>query len=85
MFQAKSNYHEEQIDAYNAYIKQCLANLQKVGDPKKKVRFADGSKKRQLFKGGRVIQTASKLHHKGVLLSIDGLPQTQFKNVQVSY
>jgi hypothetical protein len=28
--------------------------------------------------------SASKLHEKGILLSIDGLPQSQFKNVQVS-
>jgi hypothetical protein len=38
-----------------------------------------------VFKGGEktLRYSASKLYQKGVLLSIDGLPQTQFKNVQV--
>ena len=86
-FQAKSKFHEEQISSYNEYIKQCLANLQKSGtDKKKRVRFQSVSGNNS-FRGAEksLRYSASRLHQKGLLLSIDGLPQPQFKNVQVRW
>ena len=86
-FQAKSKFHEEQISSYNEYIKQCLANLQKSGtDKKKRVRFQSVSGNNS-FRGAEksLRYSASRLHQKGILLSIDGLPQPQFKNVQVRW
>ena len=87
--QEKAKYHEEQIGSYNEYIKQCLANLQKTGAGKRKrVRFSKSASSGQ--KSARAAEktleyTADRLHEKGVLLSIDGLPRNQYKNTLVSW
>nr|CAB3256707.1 IQ motif containing GTPase activating protein homolog [Phallusia mammillata] len=67
----KAKFFEEQSDYYNQYIKSCLASL------------ANKSKKNQKKK--RKVQavkyTASELHRKKVLLEIEGLETSQFRNV----
>ncbi|KAM4690065.1 ras GTPase-activating-like protein IQGAP3 [Rhinophrynus dorsalis] len=66
----KTAFHEEQIDFYNQYIKTCLDNLaanHKVA----------GKNKKQ----ASLNYTAARLHEKGVLLEIEDLPLTQFRNV----
>ena len=109
----KSKFHEEQIEYYQEYLKQCLANLQSSAyrprKGKKKVAFdnhvasshktgapltsiqndANGAQcdtaqasvgKIKLDK--TILKySASKLHEKGILIEIDGLPLNQFRNV----
>ncbi|XP_057242524.1 ras GTPase-activating-like protein IQGAP3, partial [Malurus melanocephalus] len=67
---AKALFYEEQIDYYNQYIKTCLDNLaanNKVSGKNKKL--------------PSLHYTAAQLWEKGVLLEIQDLPPSQFKNV----
>ncbi|XP_030637038.1 ras GTPase-activating-like protein IQGAP3 isoform X2 [Chanos chanos] len=66
----KSSFHSEQVDYYSQYITTCLENLTKTTDNK-------GKKTKQ----PTLTYTAARLHEKGVLLEIEDLPVTQFKNV----
>nr|DBA13986.1 TPA: hypothetical protein GDO54_005007 [Pyxicephalus adspersus] len=65
----KTAFHEEQVDFYNQYIKTCLDNL--AANQK-----AAGKKKQNALS-----YTATRLHEKGVLLEIEDLPFSQFRNV----
>uniref|UniRef100_A0A8C1RLC0 IQ motif containing GTPase activating protein 3 n=1 Tax=Cyprinus carpio TaxID=7962 RepID=A0A8C1RLC0_CYPCA len=64
--QCKSCFHSEQVDYYSQYIHTCLQNLTNSKGKKKRVTLS---------------YTAARLHEKGVLLEIEDLPVTQFKNV----
>uniref|UniRef100_A0A672UXN3 IQ motif containing GTPase activating protein 3 n=1 Tax=Strigops habroptila TaxID=2489341 RepID=A0A672UXN3_STRHB len=67
---AKTLFYEEQIDYYNQYIKTCLDNLAastKVSGKNKKLQSLH--------------YTAARLFEKGVLLEIEDLPHSQFRNV----
>ncbi|XP_059688246.1 ras GTPase-activating-like protein IQGAP3 [Gavia stellata] len=67
---AKTLFYEEQIDYYNQYIKTCLDNLaasNKVNGKNKKLQS--------------LRYTAARLFEKGVLLEIEDLPPSQFRNV----
>uniref|UniRef100_A0A673Z0Q2 IQ motif containing GTPase activating protein 3 n=1 Tax=Salmo trutta TaxID=8032 RepID=A0A673Z0Q2_SALTR len=66
----KSSFHSEQVDFYSQYITTCLDNLTKAAESK-------GKKSKQ----PTLTYTAARLHEKGVLLEIEDLPVTQFKNV----
>ncbi|XP_075186392.1 ras GTPase-activating-like protein IQGAP3 [Anomaloglossus baeobatrachus] len=66
----KTAFHEEQIDFYNQYIKTCLDNLTANQKP-------TGKNKKQ----NSLHYTATRLHEKGVLLEIEDLPFSQFRNV----
>uniref|UniRef100_A0A3B4BP23 Ras GTPase-activating-like protein IQGAP3 n=1 Tax=Pygocentrus nattereri TaxID=42514 RepID=A0A3B4BP23_PYGNA len=65
----KSSFQSEQVDYYSQYISTCLRNLT-AADSK-------GKKSKQ----PTLTYTAARLHEKGVLLEIEDLPITQFKNV----
>ncbi|XP_029437065.1 LOW QUALITY PROTEIN: ras GTPase-activating-like protein IQGAP3 [Rhinatrema bivittatum] len=67
---AKTVFYEEQIDYYDQYIKTCLDNLT-AND-----RIASKNKKRPSLS-----YTAARLFEKGVLLEIEDLPVSQFRNV----
>ncbi|XP_057265982.1 ras GTPase-activating-like protein IQGAP3 [Pezoporus wallicus] len=67
---AKTLFYEEQIDYYNQYIKTCLDNLAAS------TRVSGKNKKLQSLR-----YTAARLFEKGVLLEIEDLPHSQFKNV----
>ncbi|XP_037532593.1 LOW QUALITY PROTEIN: ras GTPase-activating-like protein IQGAP3 [Nematolebias whitei] len=75
--QEKSTFHSEQVDYYKHYITSCLENLTANSRSAKKKKTADG--------GGRTLPalsySAARLQEKGVLLEIQDLPHTQFKNV----
>ncbi|XP_012941932.1 ras GTPase-activating-like protein IQGAP1 isoform X2 [Aplysia californica] len=74
----KRTFYESQIDYYNQYVKTCMDNLQqKTKKNRKSGLFHRGDSKKQ----GSVTYTATRLHEKGVVLEIEGLPQNQFKNV----
>lgn len=75
----KRAFYESQIDYYSRYVKTCIDNLQQKGNNRKS---------RGIFKRGdephfeTLKYSAAKLHEKGVILEIEGLPPNQFKNVQ---
>lgn len=82
------------MEYYNQYLKRCLANLNQsfrkksMKSGKKRVAFSisEGTGQTQGDKGelrsrAALKYSAARLHEKGVLVSIDGLPQNQFKNV----
>ncbi|XP_076842837.1 ras GTPase-activating-like protein IQGAP3 [Brachyhypopomus gauderio] len=73
----KSSFHSEQIDFYSQYISTCLHNLTASQVNRKKAADSKGKKSRQ----PTLTYTAARLHQKGVLLEIEDLPVTQFKNV----
>ncbi|NWX48947.1 IQGA2 protein, partial [Steatornis caripensis] len=66
----KTLFYEEQIDYYNQYIKTCLDNLAASNK-------ASGKNK----KLQPLHYTATRLFEKGVLLEIEDLPLSQFRNV----
>ncbi|XP_030049120.1 ras GTPase-activating-like protein IQGAP2 isoform X3 [Microcaecilia unicolor] len=79
---SKTAFFEEQINYYNTYIKTCLDNLTRKNsrrsikiDGKREERGSKRSKQPSLR------YTASRLHEKGVVLEIEGLQNSQFKNV----
>ncbi|CAB4062325.1 unnamed protein product [Lepeophtheirus salmonis] len=81
----KKKFLEEQVEYYDTYLKQCLKNLQSspssnsqtVSESHHHHRWGTRMKSRSTLR-----YSASRLHEKGVLLAIDGLPPSQFKNVQ---
>ncbi|XP_078391700.1 ras GTPase-activating-like protein IQGAP1, partial [Cetorhinus maximus] len=75
---SKTAFYEEQIDYYNQYIKTCLDSLATRGQgPGKKP--AEGKGKNS--KVPSLNYTAARLQEKGVLLDIEDLPVSQFRNV----
>ncbi|KAL7887531.1 hypothetical protein AOLI_G00052520 [Acnodon oligacanthus] len=73
----KSSFHSEQVDYYSQYISTCLRNLTASQVNGKKAADSKGKKSKQ----PTLTYTAARLHEKGVLLEIEDLPITQFKNV----
>ncbi|XP_053128011.1 ras GTPase-activating-like protein IQGAP1 isoform X2 [Hemicordylus capensis] len=74
---SKATFYEEQVDYYKSYIKTCLDNLASKGKVSKKPREMKGKKSKKIF----LKYTAARLHEKGVLLEIEDLQTSQFKNV----
>ncbi|XP_076802630.1 ras GTPase-activating-like protein IQGAP1 isoform X2 [Clavelina lepadiformis] len=66
----KAKFFEEQSDYYNQYIKSCLASLANKSKAQKKKK-----------KTAAIKYTAAELHRKKVLLEIDSLDSSQFRNV----
>uniref|UniRef100_A0A8B9ZJ71 IQ motif containing GTPase activating protein 3 n=1 Tax=Anas platyrhynchos TaxID=8839 RepID=A0A8B9ZJ71_ANAPL len=76
---SKTLFYEEQIDYYNQYIRTCLDNLaasNRCCVLPSLSRASGKSKKLQPLR-----YTAARLLEKGVLLEIEDLPVSQFKNV----
>ncbi|XP_072167571.1 ras GTPase-activating-like protein IQGAP1 [Diadema setosum] len=69
--ESKATFYNDQNEYYAQYIKTCLDNLQAKRSSKAK---AKDSKSALKYNG-------AKLHDKGVILEIEGLEQSQFKNV----
>ncbi|XP_039629322.1 ras GTPase-activating-like protein IQGAP1 [Polypterus senegalus] len=74
---SKTSFYEVQIDYYNQYIKTCMDNLASKGKVSKKPGDIKGKKSKQVSQK----YTAARLHEKGVLLEIEDLQSSQFKNV----
>ncbi|XP_067365190.1 ras GTPase-activating-like protein IQGAP3 isoform X2 [Channa argus] len=74
--QVKSSFQSEQVDYYRHYITSCLDNLTK--NSKRTNKKAAESRAKKL---PALSYSAARLHEKGVLLEIEDLPSTQFKNV----
>nr|XP_042699174.1 ras GTPase-activating-like protein IQGAP3 [Chrysemys picta bellii] len=67
---SKTLFYEEQIDYYNQYIRTCLDNLAASSK-------LNGKSKKQ----PSLHYTGARLFEKGVLLEIEDLPVSQFRNV----
>uniref|UniRef100_A0A1B6DIS6 Ras-GAP domain-containing protein n=1 Tax=Clastoptera arizonana TaxID=38151 RepID=A0A1B6DIS6_9HEMI len=75
----KTKFYEEQVLFYKKYIEKCLQNL---NTGKKNIHTLKKQDKTQKLKSKICLKyTAVKLKEKGVLVSIDGLPEIQYKNV----
>ena len=82
----KQEYMMSQLDKYKQYENHCLAELNKAGN-NKKVHFSglhdqNSRKGRKPRSKSAVKYPATKLHEKGVLQRIEGLPDNHLKNVQ---
>ena len=71
--ETKIGFHQSQVDYYDQYLKQCLSNLHVA--KKKRVHFKIPGNNQTLlgersFKREILRYSASKLHNKGLLLSI---------------
>ncbi|KAM3873707.1 ras GTPase-activating-like protein IQGAP3 [Diretmus argenteus] len=75
--QTKSSFYSEQIDYYRHYITSCLDSLTTSSKVTNK-KTSDNRGKKKL---PTLTYSASRLLEKGVLLEIEDLPVTQFKNV----
>ncbi|KAJ8287966.1 hypothetical protein COCON_G00006250 [Conger conger] len=75
----KSSFHSEQVDYYSQYITTCLQNLTAKNSKGNGKKAAESKGKK--CKQPALTYTAARLHEKGVLLEIEDLPVTQFKNV----
>ncbi|XP_071452887.1 ras GTPase-activating-like protein IQGAP2 [Hetaerina americana] len=76
----KAKFYEEQVNYYNQYIQKCLENLnagkRSVHGLKASHKHAAKVKSKMSIK-----YSAEKLCAKGIILEIEGLPKSQFKNV----
>jgi len=82
----KQTYMVAQLEQYRQYITHCLSNLNKAGN-NKRVHFAthqheNTQKGKKVRSKAAVKYAATKLYDKGVLQTIEGLPNAQLKNVQ---
>uniref|UniRef100_A0A8C4T022 IQ motif containing GTPase activating protein 2 n=1 Tax=Erpetoichthys calabaricus TaxID=27687 RepID=A0A8C4T022_ERPCA len=79
---SKMEFYEEQINYYDTYIKTCLDNLNRKNS-RRSIRV-DGKgedKGNKKTKQTSLKYTGARLHEKGVILEIEGLQASQFKNV----
>ncbi|NWW86469.1 IQGA3 protein, partial [Rhynochetos jubatus] len=77
---AKTLFYEEQIDYYNQYIKTCLDNLA-ASSKYVSLQTPSRLKTTRSKKLQSLRYTAARLFEKGVLLEIEDLPLSQFRNV----
>ncbi|XP_007542790.1 ras GTPase-activating-like protein IQGAP3 isoform X1 [Poecilia formosa] len=75
--QEKSSFHCQQVDFYRHYITSCLDNLT-TGSKGTNGNAAESRGKKKL---PSLSYSATRLQDKGVLLEIEDLPATQFRNV----
>ncbi|KZC12883.1 Ras GTPase-activating-like protein IQGAP1 [Dufourea novaeangliae] len=77
----KSKYYQEQVEYYNEYIQRCLENLHTGKGSLRAFKAIQKNSHGKLRSKMTLKYSAAKLQEKGVLLEVDGLPQSQFKNV----
>ncbi|XP_043257073.1 ras GTPase-activating-like protein IQGAP1 [Colletes gigas] len=77
----KSKYYQEQVEFYNEYIQRCLENLHTGRGSLQAFKVTQKNNHGKLRSKMTLKYSAAKLQEKGVLLEVDGLPQSQFKNV----
>ncbi|KAG7199806.1 hypothetical protein KM043_000468 [Ampulex compressa] len=77
----KSKYYEEQVNYYSEYIQRCLENLHAGKGSLRAFKAIQRNHHGKLRSKMTLRYTAAKLQEKGVLLEVDGLPHSQFKNV----
>ena len=85
----KQEYMRTQLEQYKTYINHCLTNLNKAWN-NKRVHFAslydETQRKGQKLRSKTALKyPATKLHEKGILQKIEGLPNNHLKNVQMIF
>lgn len=80
----KTKFHEEQVNSYQEYLETCLKNLT-LGKTQKRIlqHRADGNHLQlaNALKSRTTLHySATKLHQKGILIDIEGLPHAHFKS-----
>lgn len=78
----KATFYEEQMDYYHQYVKACLDQLAKAGGTKGRVQ-GPGQQGGAAFKKQSIKYNAHRLHEKGVILEIEGLPNHQWVKMLV--
>ncbi|KAK1176523.1 ras GTPase-activating-like protein IQGAP1 [Acipenser oxyrinchus oxyrinchus] len=80
---SKTAFYEDQVNYYDTYIKTCLDNLNRKNARRsiKVDKKGDEKGNRKSFKHSSLRYTATRLYEKGVILEIEGLQTSQFKNV----
>ncbi|MGH0153198.1 UNVERIFIED_CONTAM: hypothetical protein FKN15_023967, partial [Acipenser sinensis] len=80
---SKTAFYEDQVNYYDTYIKTCLDNLNRKNARRsiKVDKKGDEKGNRKSFKHSSLRYTAARLYEKGVILEIEGLQTSQFKNV----
>jgi len=80
----KTKFHEEQVDSYHQYLETCLKNLTLGKNQKRILQHRAEGNHLQLANALKSRTTlhysATKLHQKGILIDIEGLPQAHFKS-----
>ncbi|XP_034939382.1 ras GTPase-activating-like protein IQGAP1 [Chelonus insularis] len=79
--QEKTKYYAEQVEYYNEYIKRCLENLHTGKGTLRAAKISQKNNQTKLKSKKTLQYSAAKLFEKGILKEIDGLPNSQFKNV----
>lgn len=79
--QEKTKYYAEQVEFYNEYTQRCLENLHTGKGSMRAVKVSQKNSHGKLRSKATLKYSAAKLSEKGVLLEIDGLSPSQFKNV----
>ncbi|CAK1540048.1 unnamed protein product [Leptosia nina] len=77
----KTKYYQDKCKSYDQYIKSCLANLH-AGKRSVHACLRSGKDNKKLKSKLTVKYSGAKLLERGILLEIDGLSTSQFKNVQ---
>ncbi|XP_076245101.1 ras GTPase-activating-like protein IQGAP1 [Calliopsis andreniformis] len=77
----KCKYYQEQVEYYNEYIQRCLENLHTGRGSLRAFKAIQKNNHVKLRSKMTLKYSATKLQEKGILLEVDGLPQSQFKNV----
>ncbi|XP_076391557.1 ras GTPase-activating-like protein IQGAP1 isoform X1 [Megachile rotundata] len=77
----KCKYYQEQVEYYNEYIQRCLENLHTGKGSLRAFKAIQKNNHGKLRSKMTLKYSAAKLQEKGILLEVDGLPQSQFKNV----
>ncbi len=73
---SKASFYEEQMNYYHQYVKACLDQLANAGSKGGRVQ-GPGQQGGAGFKKQSIKYSAHKLHEKGVILEIEGLPNHQ--------
>ncbi|XP_076668779.1 ras GTPase-activating-like protein IQGAP1 isoform X2 [Andrena cerasifolii] len=77
----KCKYYQEQVEFYNEYIQRCLENLHTGKGSLRAFKAIQKNSHGKLRSKMTLKYSGAKLQEKGVLLEVDGLPHSQFKNV----
>ncbi|EFN88876.1 Ras GTPase-activating-like protein IQGAP1 [Harpegnathos saltator] len=77
----KTKYYEEQVEFYNQYIQRCLENLHTGKGARRAYQALQKDTHGKLRSKMTLRYSAWKLQEKGVLVEVDGLTQTELRNV----
>ncbi|XP_066597001.1 ras GTPase-activating-like protein IQGAP1 [Prorops nasuta] len=77
----KTKYYQEQVEFYNEYIKRCRENLHAGKGSYRGIKTLGRNNHNKLTSKNTLKYSAAKLQEKGILIEVDGLSNSQLKNV----